>query len=199
MSPTHLTRRIAIIQGHPDPSGAHLCHALADAYAAGAERAGYAVDRIDIAKLDFPVLRTQTGFENEDVPPNLRSAQHAIANAQHLLIVYPLWLGGMPALLKGFFEQVFRPSFAFRYEGKGFPRKLLKGKTARIVVTMGMPAFIYRWYYGAHSVKSLERNILGFCGIGPIRKSFLGMVASVTEPTRRKWLTRMGEFGAEAR
>ena len=70
----------------------------------------------------------------------------------------------------------------------------LKNKSARIVVTMGMPALVYRWYFGAHSLKSLERNILGFCGIGPIRESLVGMVDG---PARRRerWLTRMRALG----
>ena len=73
-------------------------------------------------------------------------------------------------LLKAFLEQALRPGFAFD-ESSRMPRKLLKGRSARIVVTMGMPAFVYRWYFGAHGLRSLERNILGFCGIRPIRAS----------------------------
>jgi len=61
-------------------------------------------------------------------------------------------------------EQVARPGFAFgTAKGKGLPPKLLKGRSARVIVTMGMPALFYRWYYRAHSVKNLERNILAFC------------------------------------
>jgi putative NADPH-quinone reductase len=81
------------------------------------------------------------------------------------VIVYPLWLGTMPALLKGFLEQAFRPGFAFDTKPKGLWNRRLKGGSARIVVTMGMPAFFYRVYYRAHSLKSLKRNILEFCGI----------------------------------
>lgn len=121
------------------------------------------------------------------------------AEPDHLVIVYPLWLGSMPALLKAFLEHVFRPGFAFEYGAKGFPRKLLRGKSARIVVTMGMPAFFYRWYFGAHSLKSLERNILRFCGISPIRESLFGLVETATESTRHKWLQTMRKLGAAAR
>ena len=85
--------------------------------------------------------------------------------------------GSMPALLKAFLEQVLRPGFAFgAAERRGMPKKLLAGKSARIVVTMGMPAFFYRLYYRAHSLKSLERNILGFVGIKPVRVTLLGNV-----------------------
>jgi len=78
-----------------------------------------------------------------------------------------MWLGAMPGPLKGFFEQVFRPGFAFQTGSRGFPKKHLKGKSARVVI---MPAAIYRWYFGAHRLKNLKRNILGFCSIAPCTK-----------------------------
>lgn len=193
--------RIAIIQGHPDPAGGKLCHALADAYAEGAVAAGHTVERVDVAQIDFPLLRTRADFYGGGtVPEPLRPAQEAIGRADHLVIVYPLWLGAMPALLKGFFEQVFRPGFAFdpATGAKGW-RKRLVGKSARIVVTMGMPALLYRWYFGAHSLKSLERNILGFVGIGPIRESLLGMVDAASNARRARWLEKMHALGRDGR
>jgi hypothetical protein len=63
-----MPRRVAIIQGHPDPAGGHLCHALADAYAQGASAAGHEVARIELARLDFPLLRTQQDFETGQLP-----------------------------------------------------------------------------------------------------------------------------------
>jgi putative NADPH-quinone reductase len=190
-----MARRITIIQGHPDPAGGHLCHALADAYAAGADEAGHAVRRVEVAGLDFPLLRTQAEFETAAPPADIRAAQEAIAWAEQLVIAYPLWLGTMPALLKGFLEQVFRPGFVFETEPKRLWTKRLKGRSARIVVTMGMPAFFYRWYFGAHSLKSLERNVLGFCGIRPIRESLFGMVEAASDARRRRWLATMRSYG----
>lgn len=189
-------RRIAIIQGHPDPAGKHLCHALADAYATGAREAGHALARIEVAALDFPWLRTKEAFETGPPPAALVPAQEAIGAAHHLVIVYPLWLGTMPALLKAFFEQVLRPGFAFKGGGWG---KGLAGRSARIVITMGMPALVYRWYFRAHGLKNLERNVLGFCGIGPMRASLYGMVESAGPARRRRWLDVMARHGAKAR
>jgi putative NADPH-quinone reductase len=193
-----MARRLAIIQGHPDPAERHLCHALADAYAEGANGAGHAVTRIDLASLDFPWLRTKEAFETGSLPEVLRPAQEAIGLADHLLIVYPLWLGTLPAILKAFLEQVFRPGFAFVL-GQRTWRRPLKGKSARIVVTMGMPVLFYRWYFGAHGLKSLERSVLGFCGIGPIRESLFGLVDEASETKRARWLARMRHLGAAAR
>ena len=50
-----MPKTVAILQGHPDPAGGHLCHALADAYAEGAAAAGHRVLRVEIAQLDVPV------------------------------------------------------------------------------------------------------------------------------------------------
>jgi putative NADPH-quinone reductase len=194
-----MAQRITIIQGHPDPAGGHLCHALADAYAAGAAEAGHEARRLEVALLDLPLLRSKAAFEHDAAPPAARDAQAAIAWAQHLVIVYPLWLGTMPALLKGFLEQTFRPGFAFETDPKGSWSKRLGGRSARIVITMGMPALAYRWYFGAHSLKSLEHNILGFCGIRPLRASLLGSVEAASERQRRRWLATLRAHGRRAR
>lgn len=195
-----MSQRILIIQGHPDASQAHFCHQLAEAYAAGAEAAGHLLRRIDVAQLDFPLLRSKAEWERADgLPPGLVAAQADIAWAQHLLLLYPLWLGDMPALLKGFLEQVARPGFAFHSEGNNMlARKGLKGRSARVVVTMGMPAALYRHYFRAHSLKSLERNILGFVGIAPIHSSLVGSVDALGEAGRGKWLLALERLGAEA-
>jgi putative NADPH-quinone reductase len=94
-----MARRIVVIQGHPDGSSPHLLHALADAYAQGAVRAGHEVARVEVARIDIPYLRTQQEFESGEVLPALREAAEAMRGADHLAIFFPLWLGTMPAVL----------------------------------------------------------------------------------------------------
>lgn len=192
-----MARKILIIQGHPDPSAERLCRALAAAYAAGARQAGAEVRETDVATLGFPVLRAQADWmKGEDGAPE--SIKAAIADcrwADHFLIVYPLWMGTMPALLKAFMEQTFRPGVALGYE-KGFPKAQFKGKSARVAVTMGMPALAYRWYFGAHSLKSLEKNILKFAGVRPVRESLFGMVDAMSKDDQQK---RIEKFKASGR
>ncbi|PKM35670.1 MAG: dehydrogenase [Gammaproteobacteria bacterium HGW-Gammaproteobacteria-10] len=193
-------KRIAIIQGHPDPDEQRFCRALASAYADGADSAGHQIKMIDIARIEFPILRTQHEFEQGTISESIQQAQEIIQWADHLVIIYPLWLGSMPAYLKAFLEQVFRPGFAAVKSAAGKPlKKCLSGRSARIVVTMGMPAFVYRFIYLAHSLKSLERNILGFCGIGPTKDTLIGMVETIGDDKRRKWLHRLEKLGQEGR
>jgi len=193
-----VSKRIALIQGHPDPAGGHFGHALASAYEGSASEAGHQVKTIPVARLQYDLLRNAREWEQEPVADAIRDAQRTIDWAEHLVIFFPLWMGDMPARLKAFFEQVLRPGFAI---GKAAPgrmgRKLLKGRSARIVVTMGMPAFFYSVYYRAHSVKSLQRNVLEFCGIAPVRATLIGMVEGSSE-AREDWLMKLSVLGVQA-
>lgn len=189
-----MAQKIAIIQGHPDPAGNRLLHAMADAYAEGAVAGGHEVRRIETAKLAFPLLRTQADFEGDALPAVLEQARDDMRWADHWVILFPLWHGTMPALFKGFLEQIFRPGFTMEYREKAFPRQLLAGRSARIVVTMGMPVFFYRWYFGAYGVRGFERSMLRFAGIRPVRESFFGLY-SANEKTRARWIDRMRDLG----
>jgi putative NADPH-quinone reductase len=187
-------RRIAIIDGHPDADPARFVHALASRYADGALAAGHELRRIDLARLDFPLIRTRAEWEGDEIPAAIREAQETLSWATHIVILYPLWLGDVPALLKAFLEQVMRPGFAFApIEGR-LPAKKLKGRSARIVVTMGMPALFYTAFFRAHSLKSLERNILKFVGITPVDHLVVGNVEGDADG-RERWLQELFELG----
>lgn len=191
-----MKKRIVVINGHPDSSDARFVHALATAYQEAATHAGHQVRVLTLANMDFTWLRTDEDFQHGQPADVILKAQDDIRWCTHMAIFYPLWLGAMPALLKAFFEQVMRPGFAFDAGGEGkLPKKLLAGKSARIVVTMGMPALIYRWYFRAHSLKSLERNILRFTGFGPVRASIVGSVQAMTAKKRNAWLEHVRQLG----
>jgi putative NADPH-quinone reductase len=174
---------------------------LADAYVEGARSAGHEVRLIDIATLDFPILRAMEEFTERPLPVTLEDAAQAIKDTDHLVFVFPLWLGTMPALLKAFLEQVMRPGIAFAYPeaGKsGFARTLLKGRSARVVVTMGMPASFYRFWYLGHGIAGMRRNILNFVGVSPVRETLFGMVEGAGDAKRRKWISEMHALGKRA-
>jgi putative NADPH-quinone reductase len=193
-----LPSKITIIQGHPDSSRRHLCHALADAYADAASQAGHDVSRIEIAGIAFPMLRTKEEFNSGAPPASLKPAADAIVAADHIVLVFPLWLGTMPALAKAFLEQVIRPGVAFSYERYG-AKKLLAGRSAHIVVTLGMPAWLYRTFYCSHGIRGLRRNVFKFVGFSPVRTTMFGMVENASDPTKSRWLDIMRKNGAKAR
>lgn len=185
--------RILILNGHPHDDPDHFVHALARAYQKEAEIC-HTVQRIDLAKLDIPILRDPVDFQSGTVPEQLKNAQEAIKWAEHIVLLFPLWLGGMPALLKAFLEQIARPGFAIENLPNGRFKKLLKGRSARVVITMGMPAFAYRFYFRGHSMKELKRNILGFVGFSPVRVTLIGSVET-SESGRHKALRKVARLG----
>lgn len=193
-------KRITIIQGHPDPGEGRFGHALARAYREGAIQGGHEIRIIEVARRNFPLIRTQAEFEQDAPPSDILAAQQDILWASHLAIFYPLWLGTLPALLKGFFEQTFRYGYALDVDGPdGNLVKLLKGRSARIIVTMGMPSAVYRFYFRAHGLKSLESGILAVSGIRPVRSTLIGSVKNLDPRRRARWFARMHEMGSRAR
>ena len=191
--------RIFLLDGHPDPSPERFCAALADAYAGGARRSGHELRRFDLGSMEFPLLRSREDFEHGPVAEDAARVQDAIKWAEHIVIIHPTWMGSQPALLRALFEQVFRYGFVLSQPEDRSSNRLLKGKSAHIVTTMGTPAFAYRWMFGAHGVRCLEKSLLRFSGVKPVRHTLIGAVEDMSERRRRKWLRRMQDAGAKGR
>ncbi|MBU2383870.1 MAG: NAD(P)H-dependent oxidoreductase [Alphaproteobacteria bacterium] len=191
--------RVLVLDGHPDPGPERFCHALADAYAAGATAAAHDVRRLRLCDLEFPDLTRRDDWEGAPAPAAIQGVQADILWAQHLVIIYPLWLGFMPARLKALFEQTFRPGFAFGQRERTIGVGRLKGRTARIIVTMGMPAAFYRGFYFAHALTALRRNILSFVGIGPTRSNIVGNAEGISDLQCERWLDKVSALGSRAR
>lgn len=192
-------KTILILDGHPDPDGAHLCHALANAYQDGAKRAGHHPKLFRVADLEFPILRRPSDFTDEPSPVTVRPVRDALLAADHLVLIYPLWLGTLPAYTKGFLEQLLHYDTAFERSAEDrWPKGKMRGKSARIVLTAGMPALAYKLWYGAHSLKSLKRNILGFVGFKPVTSTVFGMVEHADPAQVGRWLKKMEMLGEKA-
>lgn len=180
-------KRILVILGHPASNS--FCGALAERYAQSAVRAGHEVRQLFLGAMDFdPVLRE--GYQQvQPMEADLRRAQEDIVWAEHLTLVYPIWWGGIPALLKGFFDRVFLPGFAFKYrEGKAFPDKLLHGRSAHLLVTMDTPPWYYRWIYRMPGLHQVRKTTLAFCGIKPQRTLTFGPILGSSAGQRETWL-----------
>ncbi|MBP5957908.1 NAD(P)H-dependent oxidoreductase [Pseudomonas anatoliensis] len=180
-------KRILLILGHPSTTS--FCAALAERYAQSALDAGHEVRQLRLGEMVFdPVLRD--GYQQiQALEDDLNAAQSDILWAEHLTLVYPIWWGGIPALLKGFFDRVLLPGFAFKYrKGKAFPDKLLNGRTAHLLVTMDTPPWYYRLIYRMPGLHEVRKTTLQFCGIKPLRTLTFGPVLGSTDQQRRSWL-----------
>lgn len=189
-----MSKRILVILGHPVKES--FCGALANAYVAGAQAAGNEVQLISLGDLSFdPILRN--GYATiQELEPDLVSGQAAITWAQHIVFVYPIWWGAMPALLKGFIDRLFLPGFAFKYrKGSQFWDRLLSGRSAHLLVTMDSPPWYYRWIYRMPGHNQMKRTILEFSGIKPVAVSSFGPIKDSQLQKREKWLAQASAYG----
>lgn len=182
-----MSRRELIVVGHPDRES--FCHALADRYQASAEAAGHTVRRINLGDLQFDPILHRGYREIQPLEPDLQAAQQALLWAERLVFVYPIWWGGMPALMKGFFDRVFLPGFAFKYRaGSSWWDRLLSGRSALCLVTMDAPPWYFRWVNRMPGHHQMRRTILEFCGIRPVKIIGFGPVRNSSDMQRQKWL-----------
>ncbi|WP_339305135.1 NAD(P)H-dependent oxidoreductase [Paenibacillus sp. FSL R5-0519] len=187
---------ILVINGHPDPQS--YCKALTEAYIKGVRRSGSSVELVDLSHIQFN-LNLQHGYrQRTELEPDLVKAQEWIRWADHLVFVYPTWWGTMPAILKGFIDRVFLPDFAMKYrDNSPLWDKLLKGKSAHIIVTMDTPRWYNRFIYRHAGHRVMKTNILQFCGVSPVRVTEISPIKNSTEVFRQKWLDKLMEMGVK--
>jgi len=192
-----MPKQICLIQGHPEDNPKTLCHGLARSYLDGARAGGHKVRKLNVAALDVPYLASSADFLTSP-PAQIKEAQDMIAASDHVVFVYPLWLGSMPAKLKAFLEQVARHEFLITQDPKGgWPTQKMKGKSARVIVTMGMPAAAYQLAFKKSGVKSMEQGILTLSGFKPVRDTLIGSVGAADENQRMKWLATVRMLGVK--
>lgn len=189
-------RRILVINGHPDPDSGHLCAALAGAYGRGAADGGFEVERLDVGALEFSLIRSLTDYQSGRFTDDIKRAQRAIEAADHLVLVFPIWFGAPPAVLKGFFEQVLRKGFAIS-SPQAAMFSLMSGKSARLIVTMGAPVSVFQLLLGGHGVASLERGLLWVTGVRPVRRTLLGGAHRDDPAQKADWLARVEALGRQ--
>ncbi|APX98247.1 NAD(P)H-dependent oxidoreductase [Natronorubrum daqingense] len=187
---------VLVILGHPRNES--FGGALADAYREGCVQAGVDVRSLAVADLEFDPDVHAGCPSDQPLEDDLLAAQRDIEWADHLVFVYPNWWGTMPARLKGFFDRVFEPGFAFAEydEGEGAGHvELLDDKTAELIVTMDMPPWVYRWIYRQPGTNALKRATLGYAGIETTRVTEIGPIEDSSLEERNEWLADVEELG----
>lgn len=189
-----MKKKILLVLGHPDT--ASLCGALAGAYGEGARAAGSEVRELQPGDMKFDPVLWHGYNRPQELEADLVRARELVLWADHLVFVYPNWWGTMPARLKGFFDRVFLPGFAFRYRaGSAFWDRLLSGRTAHLIVTMDTPPWYYRWIYRRPGHNAMKRATLGFCGIRVTKITELSVVRNATSAKRARWIEKVKGLG----
>lgn len=187
-------KKILVINGHPNK--ASFNNAIAEAYKKGALSSGAEVKEIVISDLKFNV-NLQFGYQKRtELEPDLLESWEKIKWADHLVWIHPVWWGGLPAVTKGFIDRLFLPGFTFQYkENSVWWDKLLKGKSARIITTLDQPHWYYRFAFGRPSVNQLKKSTLQFCGVNPVKVTYVGPIKKSSDTFRQKSLQEIEVLG----
>ena len=190
-----MKKKILIVLAHPQAKS--YCGALAQAYADGARAAGAEVRQLNLAEIAFNPIGSGSLDKPQELEPALKQAQADIQWADHLVFTYPILWGTIPALLKGFIERVFTPGFAVNFR-KDSPLwdKLLKGRSARLIVTLNTPPLLYRLLFRRAGHITMKRSILEFCGVSPVKITDIGPMKNSSAAKRESWIQQVRALGA---
>lgn len=189
--------KIFILMGNPDAEQT-LGAELADEYAKAAQAGGHEVRRVNIADLQFdPILHK--GYKTiQQLEPDLVKVQDDMKWADHFVLIYPLWWAGMPALLKGMWDRLFLPGFAFHFHPNGMGwDKLMKGKSARVVITSKNWPLLERVLFGDFT-NEISRALLSFSGY-KVRLTEIGRSEQMSESQKAHWMKKIGSLAERAR
>ena len=184
-----------ILYAHPNPRSFN--HAICEAVCYELAKSGAAVSVRDLYALNFnPVLSADdlAGMMQGQLQPEVRSEQEHISSADIIIVIYPLWWAGMPAILKGYIDRVFTEGFAYRIVGPDI-EGLLKNKKVLLITTTGAPKDMYE---ASGMFKSMAQTtgegIFQFTGMELIGHKYLCAIPYITDEERKKMLEELREL-----
>jgi NAD(P)H dehydrogenase (quinone) len=193
--------RIFILNGHPGPSS--ITRQAVDRYAAAALAEGHVVRLSHLNDLSFDPDRGKAGYANaKPLEPVLEQSLENLEWCSHFVLAFPLWWGGFPAKLKGWIDRVFVNGRTFTTDkttSMGLPAPLLKGRSARVIITSDTPRSFLWFAYGDAILRQLKGQILGFCGFKPVKFTFFSPASHPKPGAVEKLLAQMDDLGRAGR
>ncbi|WP_103070139.1 NAD(P)H-dependent oxidoreductase [Aquimarina sediminis] len=187
-------KKILIINGHPDKESFNF--GLSESYKKGAQKSNAEIKEINIRELDFnPNL--QFGYRKRtELEPDLIKAQETLKWAEHIVWVYPVWWGSVPAIMKGFLDRVLLPGFAFKKrEGSLWWDTCFKGKTSRVICTLDQPPWFYTLINRCPSHNAMKKLTMNFIGVKSVKITSIGPIRLSKDTFRQKWLKKIEKLG----
>ncbi|MFT7270151.1 MAG: NAD(P)H dehydrogenase (quinone), partial [Roseivirga sp.] len=189
-----IMKNILVINGNPDKESYN--YALSEAYLKGARKTDSNLSQINISELNFNPNLAFGYRKRSELEPDLLEAIKKIKKADHLVWVFPMWWYGYPALMKGFIDRTFLPGITFEtIPGKALPRQLLKGKTARIIITADTPKWYNYLFMKSPAINQFKKGTLEFCGVSPVKVTYISPIKSSTKDNREKYIEKISLLG----
>ena len=186
-------KKIFVIDCHPRRLS--FSQSLFEQYIKGSQDAGHEVKSMRLSEMDFEIDLAQHN-DDADLEPSIVEFQQKIIWSEHVMLVFPLWWGFMPAKMKGLIDRAFLPQFAYAYEaGSALPKKLLKGRSVDVLVTSDTPNWYFKWLYKAGAFKIMRMQIFEFVGFKPARFKMISSLRNSSEKMRLQWLEKAWKWG----
>ncbi|HVU56914.1 MAG TPA: NAD(P)H-dependent oxidoreductase [Puia sp.] len=189
--------RTAVVFNHPYEGS--YCNAVLSAVLTGLQKGGHEADLFHLDNDGFdPVMHAADlkGFrDGAPVDPKVLEYRSRLEQADHLVLIFPIWWELMPAMTKGFIDKVIFPGVAYDYDNSGRWPKMVKRwprlKGVTLITTMNTHSSVYRWIFGNAIKKALFAGTFWKMGYGPRKWINLNMVKFVSEKKRKKWLSSL--------
>jgi len=186
--------RTAVVFNHPYEGS--YCNAVLEAVLSGLRLGGHEADLFHLDNDGFdPVMRAADlkGFKDgSPVDPKVVEYRSRLEQADHLVLIFPIWWELMPAMTKGFIYKVIFPGVAYDYDNSGRWPKMVKRwarlKGITLITTMNTPSTVYRLIFGNAIKKAVFTGTFWKMGYGPRKWINLNMVKFISEKKRKKWL-----------
>lgn len=192
-----MTKKILVLNGHPGTES--LSGLFANAYVEEARAQGHDVRLTSISDISFDPDYGSGGYSDpKPLEPALQMLADDLAWSDHFVVLTPMWWGGLPAKLKGLFDRILLPGFAFSTREKttmGLPSPMLQGRTGRVVFTSDTPRWFFRLVYQQAVAVQVRKQILHFIGIKPARITWFSGATDASEAQVSNWVETVRALG----
>lgn len=198
-----------IVFNHPYEGS--YCNAILESAMNGLQESGQPCDLIHLDKDGFnPVMnaaelkafaqaRTMGAKVLKDLDVQTLDYAARLQQAEHLVLVFPVWWELMPALMKGFIDKLIFPAIAYGYTERGMMKSTLtRLKKVTVISTMNTPGPIYRFIFGNALRGALLMGTFRKIGCRNLKWISLTRVKGVTQEKRMKWLQDIKDYFKKA-
>jgi putative NADPH-quinone reductase len=188
--------RIFILLGHTDKET--LSGAFADTYERAARTGGHEVRRMNIGEMQFDPILHKGYKEIQELEPDLKIFLDNVKWCEHIVLIYPVWWFSIPAIVKGLFDRAWLPGFCFKFADHGLTwKKLLKGRTGRIITSANTHPFALYFMYGPVTT-DIAHATLGFAGV-KTRSTVFGPSERASAKTHARWMRKVAHLGRKGK
>jgi putative NADPH-quinone reductase len=192
-----MAKKIFVLNGHPRE--ASLSATFAQTYADAAQAEGHEVRVMNVSEMEFDPDFGQASFKNpKPLEPDLERALQSIEWAEHVVLTTPMWWGGLPAKLKGLIDRSFLPGRTIDTKSGKYPKPMLTGRTARVIMTSDTPGWYFKLIYKSALQSQLKRQTLGYIGLNPTRFTHFSQSSHPKPGVVARWIEAVRGLGAQA-